>query len=326
MRTGRQTLASLEDTIARLHGEEVRLDGALRIAVEDGERLRRERAAALAELARIKLDQIEQGRLIRNLDAAERRALDILDDRRHRVAALAERRETAIKEVERAQAERNAAAIEVEKSLERVETGRSEAEAAVQTTPEWQEIKNRFDAADRVATEAEAKATQSETELGAKKKPYDDDPLFAYLWRIGYGSKTYSAGRLARMIDRIIADHVGFADARPNYAMLIEIPVRLREHATERRRAATEIRTELAARERTAMVDAGLDAEERALAASRHRLASVDADLKAKSRLLAEIEAQRDAMLSGSGDKAYADALQTISESDAHDDIQTLMQ
>jgi len=98
----------------------------------------------------------------------------------------------------------------------------------VQTTPEWQAAKTGRDEADAVATEAEKKAAESEAELGAKKKPYDDDPLFDYLWRRRFATAAYGAGRIARAVDRMVADFIGFSDTRPNYAALIEIPLRLR--------------------------------------------------------------------------------------------------
>ena len=49
----------------------------------------------------------------------------------------------------------------------------------------------------------------------------------------------YSAGNFARLMDRMVADFIGFGDVRANYAALIEIPLRLREHATAKRAAAT---------------------------------------------------------------------------------------
>jgi hypothetical protein len=93
MWTGRQTLVSIERAIADLHREEGQLDTALRSAVGETERLRKERSDALRELARIKLDEMAAGRLVDNLDAGERRAVQILDDYRLRIAAIAERRD-----------------------------------------------------------------------------------------------------------------------------------------------------------------------------------------------------------------------------------------
>ncbi len=288
MWTGRQTLASIESAIAKLHGEEGQLDHALRSAVSDAERLRKERSQALRELARIKLDEMTAGRLVSNLDAGERRAMQILEDYRMRIAAATEQREALLKEVAGAEAERHTAAAAVEAALEAVDALRAQAEAKVQATPEWRAAKTMRDEADAVATEAEKKATGSEAELGAKKKPYDDDPLFAYLWRRRFGTSEYSAGSIARAIDRIVADFIGFSDARPNYAALIEIPLRLREHATAKRAAVAEPQAALSDIERRAMLEAGVDAKEKTLAEARHRLAVVDDTVEKKHERAAQ--------------------------------------
>lgn len=86
---------------------------------------------------------------------------------------------------------------------------------------------------------AERKAAQAETDLEQKRKPYEADPLFMYLWKRGFGTPRYRAIPLVRYLDRKVARLVGFDDARRNYAVLIELPVRLREHADQ-------LRTELA--------------------------------------------------------------------------------
>lgn len=325
MWTGRQTMASIEDAVGKLHAEEHRLDGALKSAVADVERLRAERADTLKELARVKLDEITAGRLVRDLDAAERRAIQILDDHRNRIATAAERKETAVHELELAQRQRHAAAEAVEKALADVEAVRTLAARTVAATAPWREARERLTAADAVAGEAEKKAAQSESELSAKRHPYDDDPLFSYLWRIGFGTSRYAAGNLARMVDRIVADFVRFADARPNYAMLIEIPVRLREHATAKRAAADAEQAAVAGIERQAMVAAGIEPRERTLADARHQLASAEQTLEAKAAQLETFEQQRRALTETSGGApGYEEALKTIAEGDARDDIATL--
>ena len=99
MWTGRQTLASIEDAIAKLNGEESRLDNALHSAVSDAERLRAERSQGLRKLARLKLDEMAAGRLVGNLDAGERRALQILEGYRLRISAMVEQCDKLQKEV-----------------------------------------------------------------------------------------------------------------------------------------------------------------------------------------------------------------------------------
>src|SRR5262245_44523825 len=212
MWTGRQTLASIEDAIAKLRGAEGALDAALRSALADAERLRTDRNQSLRELARVKLDEMMAGRLVDDLDAGERRALQILEDYRLRVAAVATQRETLQSEVAHAEAERHTAAAALESALGDVDRLRAGVEAKVETTEIWRPAKMERDEAEAIAAGAEKKAAASEAELGAKKKPYDDDPLFAYLWRRRFGTSKYGGGRLARTMDRVVAQFIGYDD------------------------------------------------------------------------------------------------------------------
>ena len=324
MWTGRQTLGEIEGALAKLRRDEGQLDTALASATGQAEQLRAERANALRELARVKLDEMSAGRLVRDLDAAEQRALQVLENRRLRLEALAGQRQTTLTEIEQAEAERNVAAKAVEATLEQVDVIRARAEASIKSSPAWSDARKSFDAAEQIAGEAEKKAQQSEAELGAKKKPYDGDALFAYLWARKFATREYAAGNIAHMMDRQVADFVGFQEARASYAMLIEIPVRLREHANRQRKASDDVKATIAGLERQAMVEAGIEPKERALAEARHKLAAADANAERRRTQLKDIETQRAGLVGTGSDGAYAEALKTIAEGDAQDDIKTL--
>jgi DNA repair exonuclease SbcCD ATPase subunit len=324
MWTGRETLGSIESTIGKLYREETQLDGSLKSAVAETERLRKERTEALRELARVKLDEMAAGRLVNNLDAGERRAVRILDDYRLRIASLTERRERLVKELESAQADRDAAAKLVETALAAVEALRAEVEGKVQALAKWREAKGAVDAANGVAGEAEKKAANAEAELGAKKEPYDEDPLFVYLWKRGFGTGRYQAGNFSRYMDRLVANFIDFGNVRPNYAALIEIPLRLREHATAKRAAAEERLATLSGIERRAMLEAGIEPRERALAEARHRLSTADTTLDEKHDLLRKLDTERNGLLSAGTNPAYEEALASIASADAKDQMATL--
>ena len=324
MWTGRQTLGSIESKIAELHGEESQLDRSLRSAVSDIEQLRKDRSQGLRELARIKLDELTAGRLVGNLDAGERRAQQILDEYRLRIAAATEQREALQKEVASVEALRHTAAAAVEAALEAVDTLRAQAEAKVHSTQEWREAKAVRDQAEAIAFEAEKKAAASEAELGAKKKPYDEDRLFAYLWRRRFGTSQYSANFIVRAFDRKVAAFIGYDGARPNYAALIEIPLRLREHASAQRAAVAQPQTMLAEIERRAMLEAGVDAKEKVLAEARHKLAVADDTVEKKRDMLRKLDEARNALVAGNSDPAYNEALTTIAAADSADSLATL--
>ena len=324
MWTGRQTLTSIEQAIGNLHQEEAELDGAIKSATVDAERLRTARDEALKELARIKLDEITAGRLVRNLDASERRAVQLLENGRLRLATEADRKAATLVEVKNAETARHAAAEAVEQTLAAVEAVSAATAKQVQNLPAWQTLAVEFKAADDIAGEAEKKATQSQAELGAKQKPYDDDVLFTYLWRRKFATPAYQAGNFTRMMDRMVGDFIGFTDVRPNYAMLVEIPARLKDHAAAKRAAALAVRDQQADIERAALAAAGFADKERALTATRYKLAATEATLTAKTTELAAIDHVRDALLKLGNEPGYAEALATIAQGDAQDDANQL--
>lgn len=326
MWSGRQTLSSIESAIASLHKEEGQLDAALRSAAGETEQLRKGRSQALRELARIKLDEMTAGRLVSNLDAGERRAIQILDDYRMRSAAVTERRDALLKELATAEMQRNVAAGAVEEALAAVEAMRSEVEAGVQATSPWQAARRALDGAEAVAGEAEKKAANSEAELGAKRKPYDDDSLFKYLWSRNFGTRDYQSGGFVRLMDRMVADYIAFQDVRANYAALIEIPLRLREHATAKRADVVELQGALSEVERKAMIDAGIEPKEQTLAEARHKLAAADRTLEEKNGLQRKIDEERSALLDGGTNPAYVQALETIASADSTDEVAALYQ
>lgn len=324
MWTGRQTLGSIESAISALHVEQGQLDQAMRSAIADTERLRAERSQGLRELARIKLDEIAAGRLVGNLDAGERRALQILNDYRLRITTAAQQCALLQKEVTEAEAVRHAASADVESALNVVDQLRAEAESRVQITPAWRDAKSARDTAEAIAVEAEKKAAESQAELDAKKKPYDDDPLFAYLWRRRFGTGQYVGGNIASMLDRMVADFIDYTSVRPNYAALIEIPLRLKEHASVQRQAAVEPQTALAEIERHAMLEAGVEAKEKILAEARHKLAGIDDTVEKKRDMLRKADEARAALVSGNADAGYNEALNTIASADAADSLANL--
>ncbi|HZO12805.1 MAG TPA: hypothetical protein VFB62_06095, partial [Polyangiaceae bacterium] len=142
---------------------------------------------------------------------------------------------------------------------------RSRVEAETVVSPSWATQRARIDGLRRVVEKAEAKAAQAEGDREAKRKPYDADPLFRYLWERRFGSNHYAAGALTRFADSSIARLIGYDEARANYTLLNEIPVRLREHLDHVRREVAAQEDKLKEIERAALVSTSIGPlEERA--------------------------------------------------------------
>ncbi len=324
MWTGRQTLTNIDGAIARLHRDESGLDSAMQGALAEVERLRGERGKALRELAKVKLDELASGRLATNLDAAERRALDLLQGRRARLQRIGEARDAAAAKMHAAEERQQKAAAAVEAALADVDALRARTEAAMAHNEQVAAARAKLAEAETIAAEARAKAEQNAAELAAKKKPYDDDPLFQYLWARGFGTAAYAHSGLTRFLDRAVAGFIGYLDVRANYHMLNEIPLRLAEHAEAQGAMLGIYREALSQIQKQELGKAGMAPLEARLATARQALAKADGDLEQERAALAGLDAQRDQLISGAGDPAYVEAVATLAANDARDDIGTL--
>ncbi|WDR02228.1 hypothetical protein PSQ19_16545 [Devosia algicola] len=169
-----------------------------------------------------------------------------------------------------------------------------------------------------------AKTEQAEADREDKGRPYRDDPLFMYLWENGYGTKNYRANNLIRYLDGLVAKRISFSKARPNFAMLNEIPLRLREHA-ENQIAAAQAAQGAVEDIETAAVDAAGGKP------IRERIAAAQRDIDAIDEQITATEDERDTTakrlsdLAQGADPAFEQALSTLSQSLMREDIQTLL-
>jgi hypothetical protein len=323
MISGREALARLEAAIHRARAEENRLDEAYRAAAERAARLRAERMEAFRRLAAVKLDALTRQTMAGEIDAVERRALDLIADGRRALDHRAERRREAEAAMERAEAERHARARALEGALTAVADLRDEVEAKARVSEEWAAQRERLSAQERTAAEAESKADVAERDRVEKGRPYEDDPLFRYLWTKRFGTAEDRSGPLVRWLDRKVARLVGYDKARANYALLTEIPHRLREHAARMREEIAAERARLTAVERARLVAAGIEGREAAIVEARRALETADRDLAEARARLAELDRARTHASDG-GDAPYREAVELMARADAQANLRRL--
>jgi len=156
--------------------------------MDEAARLRSQETSGFRALAQVRLDTMVRDRVIGDLDATERRALTMIDDHRRQIEELARRRDEARARLEKAEAakqERDRSLADAIESLDQLGTqtaGRIKQDAA------WIAAKAAVEAAEKVAANADQKASLAEDDLATKRKPYEDDPLFMYLWRRKHGA------------------------------------------------------------------------------------------------------------------------------------------
>jgi chromosome segregation ATPase len=325
MISGQQALMAIERSAGELRSQEAALDTALRSADEQIARLRSERTALFRQLAQVRLDAFQKEKVVSQLDRAEQDAMRLIAQEQQRLGELSQRLEECGRRVHAAQEERHAAMAKVASAVEALETLQAAVEPKTRATQAWTAQKQAVDAAQAVAEAADAKARDSEADREQKRKPYEADPLFMYLWTRKFGTAEDRSGPLARFFDRKVAILIGYADARANFTMLNEIPTRLRQHAEACKAAAEAQREKLVVIERAALDEAGSQALENDLETARAALAAAEQRLEEAQAALKAVDEERQALLVDDDASAYRRAIDVLSQADAQLDTRQLM-
>ncbi|WP_349357526.1 hypothetical protein [Stappia sp.] len=325
MVSGRQTLGSIERTLGEIRREEDgvkrRVDEAMR-ALND---LRTAELEAFRELARFRLKDGGKHAFGQRIDRDEAAARARLDQRELALSSL--RAEVAAHEGEIATLteERRKLTRERDAASDRLDALLEDVDARLAQDPAFAAQSERAQAARATAEAARAKATQAEADRAEKGRAYEDDPLFLYLWQRDFGTSSYASGGLVRLLDRWVAGLIRYQDARPNYAMLQQIPERLAAYASDREAEAAEEEAELGRLSRAAAADlAGEDLAAR-IEATDARIEEITGKLEALEAALEDLSAREQPFLAGT-DTDFKEAEAALLRSLRSEDLSTLYQ
>jgi hypothetical protein len=323
MISGREALGQLEQAITSARSDESRLDAALASATDTAARARAEQADAFRGLARVRLDALAGSSVVGRIDAVEREALDLLAEKRKALAEVVAARKAATEALGAGQATRQGHAARLEEIAERIGALSSATKARISADPAWIAADAKVRDAEAMVKRAEAKTAQAETDRATKGAPYEADRLFMYLWSNGWGTSAYGGGLVTRFFDAKVAKVCGFIEARPNYAMLVDLPVRLKGHATGLAQDADTVRAARTAIERAALVADGIEKLEAEFAAVKAEIDDGNKGIASVQNDLATLDASHAALASGD-DPQIARALDEVARSLAATDLQTL--
>ena len=321
---GPQALASLDEAMRDIRREEEEISRRLARSAEKLGKMRENEAELFRQLAQLRLDPAVQSELDGTISSAETRARDMFK---------AHARDLSRSEAEIAEADAALARLTAERSEALAHYGRQQAELqalaarlgpVLTADPALSEQKRKAAELAEIAEQSMRKTEQAETDRDQKGKPYRDDPLFSYLWDNGYGTSAYKGSNLVRYFDGLVANLVGFGKARPNFAMLNELPLRLREHAERQIENARLAEAELDQLETTAIDNAGGKPLRDAIAAAQARIDALDDGIT-------QAEDRRDAVartlgeMSQGGNPAFEGALAELAKALGREDLQTLL-
>ncbi len=314
MSSGRHVLKSIDAALDDSRQSFRRIDTDVRALANRLADSRRREAGIYRRLAAERLQQIDSGDWVAALDAADRRAGELLAQRDRERAAL----DTAIETAETGLAElttaRDGAADALEAAEERLAALAGSVADGLADDAGHRAAVDAAQAAVDTAANAEQKAAEAEERRFEKGKPYEADRLFVYLWENGYGTSRYRAWPPTRLIDGIVARHIGFEKARRNYHLLNEIPRRLRRHTERLQQEAGAKLAAVGELQRAAEVAAGIEPLETTVGSARERVDDIDERIAAAETELAELHTRREHFVAGS-DPTMTEALNALVES-----------
>lgn len=235
MISGLQTLRHLDQGLGSVREDINRIDSELNHVSETLHENRRQQAASMKELAKIRLDEIAKGSFLGELDAADQRALSLLQDRNRAYQKLEEEIDQASNTLTKQEQDREAALEVVNTRAQAIIDCEHKIQAELENDPAYQKQLEQARRVDDIAGQAEEKATLAEKDRQEKGAPYESNNLFMYLWKHKYGTPDYEGGTLTRFLDKWVEGLCDYDQFRVNYWTLLEIPKRLRIHAESAR-------------------------------------------------------------------------------------------
>jgi hypothetical protein len=322
--SGPEALRSLDEALRDIRREEDEIARRLARSAEMITKMREQEGELLTLLAQVRLDPATQKELAGQIGAAELKARDMLKAHETELGESAQKLAAFDADITNATAERGRLQDDATRRNDELRALADRVRPQLQSDPAFAQKLTHAKELAAIAAESVRKTTQAETDRDEKGKPYRDDPLFMYLWEGGYGTKTYRANNLVAWLDGHVARLVGFPEARPNFAMLNEIPMRLREHADRQQQNAKDATDAVAQLESEAIDAAGGKA-------AREALEKLSADVAALDDRIVALQDQRDDALKAQrelaqgSDPKFAAAIKGLAEALGREDLKTLL-
>lgn len=321
---GPEALASLEEAMRDIRREEDEISRRLARSSERIAKTKESEAELFRQLAKLRLDPTVQPDLDGRLSTAELKARETLKGH----AKAVEKAERAIAELETERTalveQRRQATIRLGDRQDKLKAMGDEQAERLAASPEFQTLRRTAEELGEIAEQSIRKTELAETDRDQKGQVYRDDPLFMYLWDAGYGTSGYRANNLVRYFDGMVARLVDFHKARPNFAMLNEIPLRLREHAERQEQNAQAAEAKL-----ENMRDAAVDAA--GGKPLRDEIVRVQAEIEAVDAQILACEDRRDEAarslqdLAEGRDPAFENAASELAAALEREDMKTLL-
>lgn len=323
MLSGRDALQGINLTLQQLHQQVDESDRQIQRASDNLLNLQQQQTKRYQELARIRLDNIISGEVVAGLETADRHVRELLRLRSDALSQLSSQLDANRNQQQQKERQREQQGDLAANDANNLYNQETETRERLQLDQAYIGQLEHSETADRIALQAEEKMREAQQNREQKGKTYEADPLFSYLWGRGYGTSDYSANALIRFFDKWVAGLCNYFAARPDYARLLEIPVRLKEHADNQLMNADKELQALKVLEENAAVEDGIPALRQAHEQALAHLDEIDNEIKQLEDKIMSVLQQKANYASGD-DVQFRQALDTIADSLKRENVDTL--
>lgn len=247
--------------------------------------IERAEADAYLGIAAIRVAAFPKDEITNSLGKADAAAKELIGQQEGHIDRLAEEMDTARHRIETLEQNRKAQEQALSEFIGKHEKAVAKTHDHLEADDSYQQLATSLEKANAIAERASAKLEQAQTDKAEKGAPYEADPLFSYLWERGFATREYKAFFLFAGIDRWVARLIRYRDAKLNYERLLELPVRLREHAERVESVAEELSKQIEVYERDALEKAGVSRLRDKVRDARSALEKIDEQIAAAEQL-----------------------------------------
>jgi chromosome segregation ATPase len=293
MITGRDTLQEINGHVLQAQSQIENADREMDNLNSRVSELRIEEADQFRQLAKFRLDEMSAGQVAARLDKVHHAVPTFLDQHKQALAKLDNKIEQIKQSRQKLEQQRETGINVRDKTVETLQRQLEESKTKLEQDQDYQLQKEKAIRAAEVTRRADEKASQSEADLTSKGKPYQEDSIFMYLWQRRYMMPDYRANSIIRSLGGWVARLIDYREARADYHMLNELPLRLREHADRAAEEAKRQQKALQALERQRAEKDGVGASQTELEKAEAQLQQVNDEIETHEKRYQELLAQK---------------------------------
>ncbi len=259
----------------------------------------RKQAQAYADIAKVRLDILGDGRSDQSLGYADRQAVKLLAAHAKQEARLSKKADASLAKITKLEAARRSAEDLVEQAVTAYEIAAEACRTKLLKDPDYLALMDAENAAEATIERARAKQELAEADVSKKGAPYRNDPYFSYLQNRRFGTKEAKGWFLTKGFDALIARRSKYTEAALGYQRLRDIPVRLAAHVEDLTEKHLGTQTALHKAEQAILVREGVTKLKKASLAAQRKLEKIDLNIETGEEKYREIRALQSKVSTG---------------------------